>query len=157
MSASAIPRLSPSCPSSRRARRELLYGVARGGLCSLRPRFSAKTACGVVIAAPGYPGSYPKGIPVDLGGVEPEALLFHASTSRGDDGIVRTGGGRCFTAVGIGADWETARNEAYSLAARARFEGAWFRPDIGAKIFRAIRRKRESVSRFTAKRQGQGS
>lgn len=114
---------------------ELLYGVARGGLCSLRPRFSAKTACGVVIAAPGYPGSYPKGIPVDLGGVEPEALLFHASTSRGDDGIVRTGGGRCFTAVGIGADWETARNEAYSLAARARFEGAWFRPDIGAKIF----------------------
>jgi phosphoribosylamine--glycine ligase len=114
---------------------ELLSGVARGALCSLRPRFSGRTACGVVVAAPGYPGSYPKGIPVDLGGVGATELLFHASTSRGPGGRVMTGGGRCFTAVGLGEDWEAARGEAYDLAARARFEGAWFRPDIGARIF----------------------
>src|SRR5208282_2226891 len=65
---------------------ELLSGVARGALRSLRPRFSGRTACGVVIAAPGYPGSYPKGIPVDLAGAGANALLFHASTSRGPDG-----------------------------------------------------------------------
>jgi phosphoribosylamine--glycine ligase len=43
-------------------------GVAKGALCSLRPRFSDRTACGVVVAAPGYPGPYPKGLRVDLGG-----------------------------------------------------------------------------------------
>ncbi len=114
---------------------DLLGGVARGALCSLRPRFSAKAACGVVIAAPGYPGAYPKGIPVDLAGTEDDSLLFHASTSRRGDGSLVTGGGRCFTAVGLGGDWTAARREAYALAEKPRFEGAWFRRDIGASIF----------------------
>jgi len=35
----------------------------------------------------------------------------------------------------LGEDWEAARGEAYALAERARFEGAWYRPDIGARIF----------------------
>jgi len=38
-------------------------------------------------------------------------------------------------AVGLGASWDAARARAYELAARARFEGAWFRPDIGAKMY----------------------
>jgi phosphoribosylamine---glycine ligase len=117
---------------------EICLAVARGELSSLRPRFSSKTACGVVIAAPGYPGAYPKGLSVDLGGIGKEALLFHASTSRSADGVVRTGGGRCFTAVGLGDDWGQARGRAYDLAERVRFEGAWFRPDIGEKIFKVL-------------------
>ena len=116
---------------------ELALGVAKGALCSLGPRFSAKTACGIVVAAPGYPGEYPKALPVDLGeagtGGE-DAFLFHASTTRGVDGRVLTGGGRCFTAVGLGDDWETARARAYEIAGKVRFEGAWFRPDIGRKM-----------------------
>jgi phosphoribosylamine--glycine ligase len=114
---------------------ELLSGVARGALCSQRPRFSAKTACGVVIAAPGYPGGYPKGLAVDLPDASGGALLFHASTSRGKDGRVRTGGGRCFTAVALGADWAAARRDAYALAGSVSFEGAWYRPDIGSRIY----------------------
>ncbi len=122
---------------------EILHGVARGALCSLRARFSGETACGVVIAAPGYPGNYPKGLSVELsaggepasGGGKAGALLFHASTSSGIDGRLRTGGGRCFTAVGIGENWIAAREAAYSLASRVGFEGAWFRPDIGSKIY----------------------
>jgi phosphoribosylamine---glycine ligase len=114
---------------------ELVAGVARGALCSLRPRFSGKTACGVVVAAPGYPASYPKGLPVDLAGAGENPLLFHASTTRGPGGAVLTGGGRCFTAVGVGDGWEAARREAYALAGEVRFDGAWFRPDIGGKIY----------------------
>jgi phosphoribosylamine--glycine ligase len=124
---------------------ELCMGTAKGALCFLRPRFSDRTACGVVVAAPGYPGKYPKGLPVELpveglgsaaarGNAAPDALLFHASTTRAADGRVQTGGGRCFTAVGLGEDWPAARGRAYELAARARFEGAWFRPDIGEKM-----------------------
>ncbi len=111
---------------------ELLSGVAHGGLCSLRPRFSADIACGVVVAAPGYPEAYPKDLLVDLG--KAEGYLFHASTWKDAAGGLRTGGGRCFTAVGVGQGWEAARSRAYDLARHVKFEGAWCRPDIGDKI-----------------------
>jgi phosphoribosylamine--glycine ligase len=126
---------------------DLCAGTAGGRLCSLRPSSSDRIACGVVIAAPGYPGDYPKGLAVDLGKIEAEteagipeivssvpraeALLFHASTARDPDGRLRTTGGRCFTAVGLGETWEAARDSAYATAEAVKFEGAWYRPDIG--------------------------
>jgi phosphoribosylamine--glycine ligase len=131
---------------------ELCEAAAAGRLASHKPAFSGGAACGVVVAAPGYPGSYPKGLAVDLadsdaaaGKGQPEidndgvpgaeALLFHASTARDPAGQLRTGGGRCFTAVGLGQDWKTARERAYALAGSVRFEGAWFRRDIGKRIY----------------------
>ena len=131
------PETQSLLPLMETAAGELTLAAAQGALCSLRPRFSAKIACGVVVAAPGYPGSYPTSLPVDLAAVETGAggsALFHASTSRSPDGRVLTGGGRSFTAVGVGDDWKAARERAYALAARVRFEGAWFRPDIGEKM-----------------------
>jgi phosphoribosylamine--glycine ligase len=115
---------------------ELCGAVARGALGDIQPRFSDEVACGVVVAAPGYPGAYPKRLAVELPGEAGEGqLLFHASTSRGSAGRVLTGGGRCFTAVGLGKDWPAARSRAYELARKVRFEGAWFRPDIGEKMY----------------------
>jgi phosphoribosylamine--glycine ligase len=117
--------------------RELLAATARGELTKVQPRFSGEYACGVVIAAPGYPGSYPKGLPVSLPPELPsKGLLFHASTSRDAEGRVLTGGGRCFTAVGLGRSWAEAREEAYGVAGSLSFEGSWCRTDIGAKIYR---------------------
>ncbi|MBL8967612.1 MAG: phosphoribosylamine--glycine ligase [Spirochaetaceae bacterium] len=138
---------------------ELCAAVAEGSLPS--PRFSRRHACGIVVAAPGYPISHPVGLPVDLGAIdsgcdsgnpeaqagpaplagetEPTALLFHAATGRDAEGRLRTGGGRSFTAVGLGPDWSLARERAYALARKVNFEGAWFRPDIGDRIFGAPR------------------
>jgi phosphoribosylamine---glycine ligase len=119
---------------------ELMAAAARGRLAAVKPAFSPGRACGVVVAAPGYPGPYPKGIEADLSAAAAlsaggSSLLFHASTSRGPDGTVRTGGGRCFTAVGLGDSWPEARDRAYAMAAAVRFEGAWFRADIGARAY----------------------
>ncbi len=115
---------------------ELLAAAAQGDLSTCRPVFSQACSCGVVVAAPGYPGSYPKNIAVDLSSAsvleaEGRSLLFHASTTRDNDGVLRTGGGRCFTAVGLGSTWPEARDRAYTMAAAVRFDGAWYRPDIG--------------------------
>jgi len=93
-------------------------------------------ACGFVAAAPGYPGSYPKGIPVEA---LPEdnpgrSLLFHASTLRDASGRLVTGGGRCFTAVGLGSTPAEARENGLAAARGIRFEGAWFREDIGSTV-----------------------
>jgi phosphoribosylamine--glycine ligase len=114
---------------------ELCGAVVRGALGDIQLHFSDEVACGIVVAAPGYPGAYPKRLAVELPGEADEGqLLFHASTSRLSDGRVLTGGGRCFTAVGLGKDWPVARSRAYELARKVRFEGAWFRPDIGEKM-----------------------
>jgi phosphoribosylamine---glycine ligase len=121
---------------------EYLRSAANGELPPRAPAASSDYACGVVIAAPGYPGTYPKGIRVELSAAGPlsaggKSLLFHASTTLGPDGSARTGGGRCFTAVGLGASWPEARDRAYSMAAAVRFDGAWYRPDIGARAYRS--------------------
>ncbi|MBN1242512.1 MAG: phosphoribosylamine--glycine ligase [Spirochaetales bacterium] len=117
---------------------ELLRDAAEGRLDQAPIRtFEARpdrAACGFVVAAPGYPGAYPKGLAVrSLPEAEnPDGLLFHASTTRASDGILHTGGGRCFAAVGLGADSVRARENGLALAAAVDFDGARFRRDIGA-------------------------
>ncbi|MBP7094785.1 MAG: phosphoribosylamine--glycine ligase [Spirochaetia bacterium] len=117
---------------------ELLRGAAEDRLePALVRAFEARPdryACGFVVAAPGYPGPYPKDLAVRS---LPETrnspgLLFHASTTRDADGILHTGGGRCFAAVGLGADSARARENGLALAAAVDFDGARFRRDIGA-------------------------
>jgi len=115
----------------------LLASAAEGDLneaeaaAAMKP--SGKYACGFVVAAPGYPGSYPKGIPVEPlpSATAEKSILFHASTIRSPEGALLTGGGRCFTAVGLGMDMAQARRNGLQSAENVRFEGAWFRTDIG--------------------------
>jgi phosphoribosylamine---glycine ligase len=116
---------------------DVAEAVASGKLASLKLSYSDCNAVGVVIAAPGYPGPYPKGLRVeeiDVGGLK-DALVFHASTGRDGSGRLVTGGGRCFTAVALADEMLTANASAYETARRVKFEGAWFRPDIGRKFY----------------------
>jgi len=116
----------------------LLASAASGrldpGAAEAASRVPDSWACGFVAAAPGYPGSYPKGIPVKAlpADVSGRNILFHASTSRDGSGRLVTGGGRCFTAVGLGTDLAEARENGLAAVRSIRFEGAWFREDIGA-------------------------
>ncbi len=100
---------------------------------SVRPA----AATGVVVASAGYPGPYRKDVPVTAlpAPGEGEGLVFHATTHRDRDGRLLTGGGRCFTVVGVHEDALAATERAYALASQVRFEGAWFRPDIGRRLF----------------------
>lgn len=114
----------------------LWEAVAQGKLESIDLAISTRSAIGVVMAAPGYPGDYPRNIPVQTGFTnhDPNRLLFHAGTIR-ENGELRTNGGRCFTMVGIAAELTHARSEAYSLSQELSFAGGWSRSDIGANIY----------------------
>ena len=102
------------------------------------PRISDNSAIGVVVAAEGYPASYKKDIPVKPIPSYPEkdALIFHSSTSENENGTVLTGGGRCFTCVGLGSNSLRANARAYEAVRGINFEGSWFRKDIGKKFFK---------------------
>ena len=111
----------------------LLLGAARGDLSSVQVAWEAPASMCVVLAAPGYPGSYPKGALIDglreaanVPGVE----VFHAGT-RADDDRVLTAGGRVLGVTARGDHIEQARERAYTAAARIRFEGVHYRRDIG--------------------------
>jgi len=116
---------------------DVAEAVATGKVAGLRPAFSDSSAVGIVVAAPGYPDAYPKGIAVDAAGAASvrDAVVFHAGTTRDGGGTLRTGGGRCFTAVGVANDLISANKAAYEAAKRVNFEGAWFRGDIGRKFY----------------------
>lgn len=96
-------------------------------------------ALGVVVASRGYPESTEKGALVEPIPWMPgqQSLIFHASTCRDSAGLVRIGGGRCFTAVGLGDDLGAAAENAYKAAEKIRFDGGWFRRDIGRRFLEA--------------------
>jgi phosphoribosylamine--glycine ligase len=115
---------------------DLVNSVARGQLANLRLHFKDGSAVGITVAAPGYPGLYPRdlavrGLPRDGRNL----LVFHAGTHRDQDDCIRTTGGRCFTVVGIGNDFFAAHARAVAGALAVDFDGAWFRPDIGQKYY----------------------
>ncbi len=122
----------------------LVEAMAAGTLAELArrtpdPSRAERAAVGVVVASRGYPQSSQKGaavqpIPDPLPG---GALVFHASTVTDADGTVRTGGGRCFTVVGLGPDLAAASARAYAAVGSVRFDGAWHRGDIGRKFIEA--------------------
>lgn len=109
-----------------------LYGAASGQLPDGEPRFAEGAACCVVLAAPGYPDAPTKGAVIPEPPTPPDVLVFHAGTTRGDDGVLRTSGGRVLGITGLGPDLPTARQRAYEALPGWQFPGAQHRRDIGA-------------------------
>jgi phosphoribosylamine---glycine ligase len=96
-------------------------------------RWKAGATCAVCLASAGYPDSVQDGVPIDgLDRLEPETLVFHASTVA-QNGRLLTRGGRILTVVGTGDDLAAARHAAYRNAERIRFDGMQYRRDIGAQ------------------------
>lgn len=132
---------------------ELVAAMAGGSLERLAAERAGQAwarhgaALGVVVASRGYPERSERGAavePIDPPSPE-EALIFHASTGRDAEGRVLTGGGRCFTVVGLGANLDEAGRRAYAAVPRIRFDGAWHRGDIGARFTGPVSARGASV------------
>lgn len=109
---------------------DLHLAASGSGVPGAVRRAGGAAAC-VVVASGGYPGSYPRGFTIE--GLEEaggEALVFHAGTAV-RDGRVVTDGGRVVSLTGIGGNLEEALERAYRAASLVRFDGAFYRKDIG--------------------------
>lgn len=113
---------------------ELVEHAVAGSLKSYTPRFERKSAVSVVLASSGYPGEYRRGDPIaGLDGItDPDVLVFHAGTKRGDGGFV-THGGRVLTVTAKAADLKKAIQKAYENVKRISWDGMHYRSDIGQK------------------------
>jgi len=118
----------------------LVEAALAKALNKIEAQWDPRPTVGVVLAAGGYPGDYAKGDVID--GLDAAAALegkvFHAGTTLKDGHIV-TNGGRVLCATAIGASVSEAQQQAYRLAERIRWDGLFYRHDIG---YRAIARER---------------
>jgi len=112
---------------------DLIEAALDGKLERTQAEWDPRPSLGVVIAAAGYPGKVKSGDVVS--GLDAEfgrdVKVFHAGTKLDANGNFITAGGRVLTVCALGDDLKQARDRAYAAAERIRFDGAFYRLDIG--------------------------
>tara|TARA_Y100001001_G_scaffold298_1_gene305 strand:+ start:1646 stop:2932 length:1287 start_codon:yes stop_codon:yes gene_type:complete len=111
---------------------ELCDAAINGRLDQHSSEWDNRASVGVVLAAGGYPGSYSKGDVISgLPDTDTDGeKVFHAGTRLNGDRVV-TNGGRVLCATALGSTVTEAQKRAYELASRIRWDGVFYRRDIG--------------------------
>ena len=122
---------------------DLIEAACHGGLGEQIAVWDSRAALGVVMAAPGYPGDYPRGTDISLGQDTEDTKIFHAGTTMSGDQPI-TSGGRVLCVTALGSGVSEAKVKAYERLKSVHFEGAEYRTDIG---YRAVERESSYSSR----------
>lgn len=110
---------------------EIMLACIEGRLPPEMVRFYEGACATVVLASPGYPGNYPKGLPITgLDDVPEGVLVFHAGTKMSEGQIV-TNGGRVLAVSARGEGLDTAVAQVYTAVQKIHFAGVHYRRDIG--------------------------
>ncbi len=118
----------------------LLYACANGTLDQVTAEWSEDPALTVVMASKGYPGSYAKNTPIAALPADGEGegeKVFHAGTGLKDGTLVATGG-RVLNITATGKTVREAKERAYALAGKVKWDNGFYRNDIG---WRAVERE----------------
>lgn len=115
---------------------DLFEGVAEGNLNTRTLKFDPRSAVCVMMVSGGYPQAYKKGFPITgIDQVNPESVVFHAGTAL-KDGQVVTAGGRVIAVSSYGQTQNEALVKSFTEAEKIKFEGKYFRRDIGQDLLR---------------------
>ena len=117
---------------------DVMLACVHGTLSPEQVVFHKDTSCCVVMAAKGYPQTYPKGMAI-IGIEEAETIesvkVFQAGT-RLQDGIPVSTGGRVLGVTALGSDLRQARERAYQAVEKIHFDNCYYRKDIANKGLR---------------------
>lgn len=113
----------------------ILIACMDGTLKGIEIEWDSREAVCVVMASQGYPGSYKKGHVIE--GLNEamsidDVVVFHAGTTSKGEKIL-TSGGRVLGVTGLGHGVSEAIQKAYQAVERIRWEGVYYRRDIGKK------------------------
>ncbi|HRQ41916.1 MAG TPA: phosphoribosylamine--glycine ligase [Chloroflexota bacterium] len=110
---------------------EIMLACIEGRLSPEMVRFHSGACVTLVLAASGYPGPYPKGLPITgLDAVPDDVLVFHAGTKM-ENGQIVTNGGRVLAVSARGEGLSTAVDRVYTAIPKIHFDGVHYRRDIG--------------------------
>ena len=113
----------------------IMQAVTEERLAEADVRFSADSACCVVMASKGYPSSYETGFPITVDpGLEGEVFFAGAKKK---DGVLVTGGGRVLGVTARAETLQQAIKKAYRGVEKVHFENAYYRNDIGKRALAA--------------------
>ena len=115
---------------------DLFEATVDGELDRIELKIDSRSACTVMTVSEGYPGSYEKGFPIT--GLEniKDSIVFHAGTKNSDKGIV-TNGGRVIAITSYGDSMNEALDTSYKNVNEVKFDGKYFRTDIGFDLKRS--------------------
>lgn len=110
---------------------EIMEAVASKRLHEVDVKWKDACVGCLVLASGGYPGSYEKGkVITGIDNVSEDIVVFHAGTSCKDGNIV-TSGGRVLNVCALGKSLEEVRTKIYEAAEIIKFDGKYYRKDIG--------------------------
>lgn len=109
---------------------ELIRRMAAGCIGDYQMQEDRRCAASVILVSRGYPGSYEKGMEMDIPIPPADTILFHAGTVA-RDGKVYTDGGRVMAVSSYGSTPEAALQRCYIHAQQVLFDGKNYRHDIG--------------------------
>jgi phosphoribosylamine--glycine ligase len=114
----------------------VLMACANGEVGEASFSFSDDPVMTVVMAAKGYPGDYDKGSAIAIPAQpDPDVVVFHAGTSRDEDGSVCATGGRVLGVTAKGETLQQARDKAYAMVDAIDWPEGFCRRDIGWRAF----------------------
>jgi len=117
---------------------DVFTAATDGSLDQVELQWDRRFALGVVLAAGGYPLDPKKGdVITGLPAEADDAMVFHAGTTMGEDGQVRTSGGRVLCVTALGESAKLAQQRAYDYMRGIQFDGMQFRTDIGWRAIKA--------------------
>ena len=109
---------------------EILSVIANETLDTVEIDFDERACATIILASGGYPENYEKGKEITgFEGIE-DSLIFHAGTKAEADKIL-TNGGRVMAVTSFGKSIQDAVNKSIQNAQKIKFEGKYFRKDIG--------------------------
>lgn len=111
----------------------LFDACGKGALNNYKLEVMDETALTIVAVSGGYPGNYEKGKLISGIKDAQVGIYFHAGTkSQGDDLV--TWGGRVIASTGFGNTLVKAKNNALTMVNSLRFQGKYYRKDIGSDL-----------------------
>ena len=116
---------------------EIFTACAKGTLKDQKVEWSDESAVTVVMAAAGYPGSYPKGMHITFDNIPEGVKVFHAGTKLEEGDKIATSGGRILAVTANAGNLKAAQDLAYQGVKCCTFENSFYRTDIASKALAA--------------------
>ncbi len=119
----------------------IMEATIDGTLKNHKLEIDERPAVCVVMASEGYPGSYPKGLPItglDKVRRMKNVVVFHAGTAKQGDAVV-TSGGRVLGVTALGNGIQDAVTVAYKAVSAISWKGAHYRKDIAKRALNRIK------------------